>query len=342
MEPDRGALIVGSGLTAEACHVLLRKFGWETIAKSPPDMPEHPSVPYMVVDKAALDLMTDVFGNVPPLNRRVNRKIVVRARSGETSDDYGAHYVLSDAGLKSMLNGRCVYSEKAPSAPYTIQTSDSLQPEAWTIAGQRSAWICEAYAKRRDASDSLIFEFAGLGWAFWAPTDSTGSGFLQFVLPTEQGNKEACIQTFRSTRLLQEWISPSGVWLAESVACAPSWRHSLFADQMFFCGSAAMRLDPIAGDGIGTSLRSALLTCAAIRYCAERPIEREDVMEHLNTRMTTAMRSHLRNCLELYSAARLGGAWNSDLVALADLVARLCPSEPKLRFRLVHMSLDRL
>src|SRR6266446_10813657 len=84
-------------------------------------------------------------------------------------------------------------------------------------------------------------------------------------------------------------------------------------------GTSALRYDPISGDGTGTSLRSAILACAALRSATENS-KSECYLEYYRRRSIAAFCQHLHACEALYESAGFSVAWNEELRSIRKLV----------------------
>lgn len=342
--PGKCALVAGGGIASEACHVLLRKFGWSTAS----DVSKGPATaariaPFIAINEATWRVIADVFGQVPKNGFATRRRLVAHHGFGEISSAEENHWVLAAGALRGLGRG---YQEQYFGAADVIQTSVGADDQRnWILSGRREAWICGARASvaATEARRSLIFEFVPMGWVFWAPTQDDGRGFLQFVLADGEGGEERCSEILRSTRLIRQWITVEDEWLGRRIPCAAEARQRLVEARTTFCGAGAMRFDPIAGDGTGASLRSAILASAALRYSWNHPGTRDSVWRHYEMRMKRAFRDHVKACLGYYAGAGFDREWDGEVAAVRDawLKAEVeCTrQEEPLQYKLENLSL---
>ncbi len=85
----------------------------------------------------------------------------------------------------------------------------------------------------------------------------------------------------------------------------------MFGDGWLACGSAAMALDPLCGDGSGHAVREAILATAVIRAGAEPAM-----LEHYQARLRLAFERHLSLCRSYYSSGNSGPWWEAELAHL--------------------------
>jgi hypothetical protein len=333
---SRQAFVGGSGLSAAACHVLLQRFGWNT---SGDGMTERDSsVPFLVVNAATWRLIADIFGRVPPSACVTARRVVAGSHLPEVFAIAEQHYVVRNSALQIFGEP---WLRSAGAADQSIETRPEGGSSAWISSGRRVAWFSRAHSELPEAARSLIFEFVGGGWVFWAPTGDN-TGFVQFVLPDTQPGADACRYLWRSTRLARRAITVEDEWLARAIPCAARVRRHIIDNLTTRCGSAAMRWDPIAGDGTGAALRSSILACAALRFAAAHPTEREAVWRHYGARLTRAFQGHMNACGRYYAEARLSAGWDLEMIAIrqaAAAAAECHKDESEFCYRLQNLSL---
>jgi len=106
-------------------------------------------------------------------------------------------------------------------------------------------------------------------------------------------------------------------------------------------GDAAMTLDPMSGNGIGSGLRSAILA-AAVLDAARRETMPQACFDHYAQRLRDALRSHVRTCVDFYGRAANAADWRGEIGTMSEALDRL-PSGPSLpAFMLNNGRLDRV
>ncbi len=327
----RSANVRGRGLASAACHVLLRRFGWETSGLPPAE----PTVPFLAIDRAAARVLADIFGRVP--SGWPCRRLIARHGQPVVEAADGSHLVISARSIFELLPEMPYSREDA--GEWVIRTQPSSSAGA-IVSGSRTAWIFAAEGKTPAALQNCVFEFTPDGWVFWTPT-GPHNGFLQIVKPAAGGSREACAAIVESTRLIRGWVRP-GALLCADLPCAASVYTRLAQGNTISCGAAALRYDPISGDGTGASLRSAILACAVVRHVVESG-DSSAGFEHFHARIGRAFRGHLEVCERLYREAALSKMWNGELasVGAAKAMAVACfPEAASRRFRLRDFALE--
>jgi hypothetical protein len=320
----------GGGVAAAACHALLHRFGWLTSG----DPPSPPAVPFVAIDSVSCQLVADIVGAVPRGHVAAKRLTVYHETADVFSVDEprlvinAAHLLLQDA----------VDEGEPGDAAWRIYTLAGPNPGPILTSGRRTAWLVAAEPRVRSAAETCIFEFTRDGWAFWVPT-GLRCGLVQFALPA-QGNRAECDAIFANTRILRKWISIAGTQSA-SIPCAALAYSELVNGASISCGGAALRFDPISGDGTGASLRSAILACAVLRY-ASAAADPKQALDHYRFRIGLAFRGHLRICERLYEEAGLSIHWQAERAGIRRAIEeskRVFGDADALRFRLQDYAL---
>jgi len=327
----RSANMRGRGLASAACHVLLRRFGWATSGAPPAE----PTVPFLAIDPAAARVLADIFGRVP--SGWPCRRLIARHDQPVVEAAGGSHLVISARSILELLPEMPHSREDA--GEWVIRTQPSSSAAA-IVSGSRVAWIFAAERKAPEAAQNCVFEFTPDGWVFWAPT-GPHTGFLQVVTPAAGGSSQACLAILQATRLIRAWVHPGALFCAD-LPCAASLHTRLARGNTISCGAAALRYDPISGDGAGASLRSAILACAVVRHTLESG-DSSAGFEHFHARIGRAFRGHMEVCERLYREAALSKMWNGELasVGAAKAMAGACFPEPaSRRFRLRDFGLE--
>ena len=156
---------------------------------------------------------------------------------------------------------------------------------------------------------SSIFEFISDGWFFWSPI-SRQEGFLQLVLPqTHEHAFPLCKELLKRTQLLLDRITPDGL-IAGPLPCAAALHTQPAGTNWIATGNSALRWDPVSGNGTATSLRSAILACAALRSAAGT-MQPWPYFQHYCARLRMAFREHAQACSAFYGSAGLSAGWGA-------------------------------
>jgi hypothetical protein len=334
----RQVVISGTGVAAAACHALLRRSGWRTIRAEPQLQDEERSVPYIALNGAAWAVVSDVFGRVPSDPWRTTRCLVVHHGADSVFARSETQFVIPVESLR--------FPEFIPAATasltddFVVEARSNSDTSAWISSGERSCWISSARSVAKEAQISLILEFVPEGWVFWMPIGSR-LGILQWFLPVATSGDQLCTELWRTTKILRRWTAPAGEWHIRGLPAAARIARRLVGPEAISCGSAAMRFDPISGDGTGASLRSSILASASIRYRDEHPRDAGKVLQHYESRMYRAFNGHIRSCIRYYSEAGLSSQWDNEHRTMREADALTAPlgNEPSSSFQLRNFSL---
>jgi hypothetical protein len=303
----QNAEIRGSGIAAEACCAILRRFGWSV------NTPEHGKVaiPYLVLNSITAALVKDVFGVEQLDGHQISRRLIVNHLKKTISD-------VTEPAI--VLNGETLNFLRATGASSRFPRGDVLwrlfagEPAPngqLTTFGNRTAWIFDAELHNGFDADVTILELIPDGWLFFAPV-SEKKGILQLISSRLHVNATAaCRAALMRTRIVKE-VSEVTKCIAGPIPCAPALHNQLSGPEWIATGTSALRYDPISGDGTGVSLRSAILACATLRAihqyaCPER------YLRYYRERLRETFRQHLSICKSLYEAAGSFSAWNEEI-----------------------------
>ena len=133
----------------------------------------------------------------------------------------------------------------------------------------------------------------------------------------------ACWRSRRSMSALIEEIvgEPAGFAAMPRLAMTPCASRSIDV------GDAAVALDPLSGNGVGSGLRSAILA-AAVLEAAERDAMPQACFDHYAQRLRKTMRSHVQSCVEFYGQAAHAAGWRAEIGMMVEALHRL-PTEPE-------------
>jgi flavin-dependent dehydrogenase len=98
-------------------------------------------------------------------------------------------------------------------------------------------------------------------------------------------------------------------------------------------GDAALALDPISGDGLGSGLRSAVLA-SAVLGAIEDGEPMANTLAHFNQRIELAARSHVGRCIELYQTAAGGEQAQAEINSMVRALARMPPQTEAFHYAL--------
>jgi hypothetical protein len=229
-----------------------------------------------------------VVAEVSDLARRM-REIAARSHLIEWHDDCPAPRISAlPAGGRVLQGGRRT----------AVQARAILSPDADAsalhIEATRSGWI------------ALLPQGAGEATVMGVATDAT---------------LDALLEESRHLRRVVASLAPP----SEPSPSAPRLLVALSGPSLAI-GDAAMRFDPLSGDGIAGALRSAHLAALLVDRDAsgQGPLH-----PFYGQRMARAMHAHLGALGRLYEAAPFAAAWSTEFRAMEEMdaaIARIWPA----------------
>jgi hypothetical protein len=237
---------------------------------------------------------------------------------------------IREASLLDTLWARESFDEGPDGADRTIITAPPAPVEELGF-GSRKAWIAQVDV---DASVGTCWtESVEAGWLFLiggpAPV-----GFLIAVGAAPDA-------LLRSSRVISEQVANVRN-IDGPVRAYPRIASEVSQGTWLACGTAAMALDPLCGDGAGHAIREAILAVSVLRAIAAGS-EPGDVLEHYQARLRAAFERHLKLCEAFYVSGGDGEWWLNELALLREGLA-WCRARPTLewRYRLQGFDLLRL
>jgi hypothetical protein len=311
----QNAEIRGSGIAAQACCALLRRFGWDVNTPKP----KMPAVPYLLINQATAALIRDVFGahaGALP-GHEISRRLVVPYEGSTISQVDETAWGIVAENLNALTVHEPSHQPSFGSDAYRIFAGEQPPEGALIVSGKRAAWIYEAQGRGGWEAHTAIFEATSEGWLFWAPLSSR-EGFLQLVLPDAKADADEIVgEMLARTRLLKTRVA-LGQLSAGPIPCAAGLHSQLNGPCWIASGTSALRYDPVSGDGTGASLRAAILACAVLRAVTE-DTDHAPYLEHYHRRLALALGQHLRVCESLYRGAGFCSGWDEEIRTIRRL-----------------------
>lgn len=156
------------------------------------------------------------------------------------------------------------------------------------------------------------------GWLFLLPTSSTEAA----LLCTGYHPEEVLAQSRLVARQMER--TPA---FSTPVDIAPAMAHELTGPGLIRAGSAALRFDPLCGEGVGHTAREAYLAAAVLR-AANRGEAVQRLLAHYGTRLQQAFLRHLLVCRSFYDIHQEAAFWRSELKHLETGIAAMQAGAP--------------
>ncbi len=214
------------------------------------------------------------------------------------------------------------------SASWLIATHSSAHDSEFNIYGERRAVSYRVTLRNLVDSTSCWMESTPEGWLFLLPFNGSEASLIASGTDPESA--------LRQSRLIVSRLSDISSASA-TVSIAPRIARTLCNGGVVRTGSAAMRFDPLCGEGAGHAVREAYLAVALIR-AAMRGEPVEALLAHYTCRLQQAFLQHLVICSSFYSSGGSSDFWRAEDAALkagiAELRSGLATSAPaQFRFR---------
>ncbi len=295
--------IRGEGLAAWCSARLLSRSGFRVTV----DRPMRRNSRLILVSDQTQALLAELAGDPSPFANayRVTKRFVTWGPSAATREFDHSAAIVNESSLLDDLWSRTFYETAAERADWTIFSASPAPGEEHRF-GSRTANIAEV--DLRGQRGACWIESFEQGWMFLIAGDDP-TGYLITV--------GARVETFlASSRSIAEQIG--AIREREGgVAAYPRITTPMGGDDWLACGSAAMALDPLCGDGSGHAIREAILAAAVLRAVAKGSDPR-DLRRHYESRLRAAFERHLKICERFYSTGGAGDWWTAEL----DLLRR--------------------
>lgn len=257
----------------------------------------------------ALKLIRDVFDNDRLFRNQphVRKRVVVWGPDAKPLELEHSAAVVSEESLIEGLYPDLDAKDSDSDGGWNIYASRPLPATSTELRfGSRVASANPVVLKEDADPETCWIESLDGGWLFLI-TNAPGEGWL---LSVGASPEELLAQCRLAGRNIQELGPTAGRFPAHprivSQFCGPGW---------LACGTAAMALDPLCGDGTAYAIREAILASAVI-VAAERGGERERLLSHYEDRLTAGFRRHLEHCLGYYESGSGKPWWRGEVESM--------------------------
>lgn len=290
-----GLVIDGDGVAALCCAHLLSQSGISFFF-GPTQTGKQPAI---MLGSQAASLLKDVARSSSLLDSGwpIERRVVLWGDARDPITVTHDGIAISEEALVNRMRS-CLSApahDDTPRTSWRIVTRNAGQAADFSVYGERSA--VSYRVKLKDGADmkSCWIESTPRGWLFLLPFSESEASLISAgydaSTPLEQSRLIA--------PLLEEKLSSSS-----TVSISPCIARSLYEEGLILAGSAAMRFDPLCGEGAGHAVREAYLAVAVIRAAGRgQPVKA--LLEHYEGRLRQAFLRHLAICSSFY---RTGGS----------------------------------
>jgi len=348
LSPKR-ALVLGSGVAGLTSAHLLAARGWRVDCAMSSPTPG----PVVIISRSNADLLRELWHADETLfagAHRLRGRVVQWEGAADPMHTTTPALVMSVGVLQERLvdrageKGLCfVARERVDPARYdwAIQAGgrEATSGKSITFGCRRGVAVSVKLTSRAHTDRALIESVPG-GWLIVIP-QGLGRGTLQAVFSDQPVDPHAQLrallaQSQVTSALIEEIVGePVGFTAMPRLAMVPCVSGSIAV------GDAAVALDPLSGNGVGSGLRSAILATAVLDAAAEDTAP-QACFDHYTQRLRNTMRSHVQSCVEFYGRAAHATGWRAEIDTMNQALHRL-PSGPGVAaFMLNDGRLDRV
>jgi hypothetical protein len=348
--------IRGRGVAASCCAHLLRQAGFragvEPVPKKVGEPADHPApqtaglhgprppLPAILINDRALALIRDVLGRRDLLDgqTRVRKRVVAWGRGSEPRTFEHSAIAVSEQWLLDAIRPS-LPAEDDGDARWTIFSSPPLPGLAHEHRfGSRIASAASVTLRNHSEPAACWIESLDAGWLFLIAS-RPDSGWLLAV----GASPESLLGRSRVIGpQIESCVAPVGEFPVYPRIASPLCSQAPDEPGWLACGTAAMALDPLCGDGVAHSIREAILAAAVIRAIGNGG-NAADLFSHYEARMIAAFERHLSLCLEFYRTGHGGEWWDSECRALEqgrDWCRREIGDRRRFQYRLKGFELE--
>jgi 2-polyprenyl-6-methoxyphenol hydroxylase-like FAD-dependent oxidoreductase len=340
------ALVLGDGISGLTCARLLGARGWRVECVAGRGTPG----PVVLLTREIAELMLELWQADHSLFAGAH---LLQGRSVHWEDALAPSYSLAPALVIPVKVLQTRFARRAAAGGLPLVAPEQVDPAAydWIVQaggrdvaaepsiafGHRQGIAASIKLAPRARIDHAVMESIPGGWLFLIP-QGPGRGTLQGVFADPIFDPARQLATALGLSRVMARLVDDVVDEPARFSAAPRLAPTPCAPRSILVGDAAMTLDPLSGNGIGSGLRGAILA-AAVLDAASAP--EPDVVNHYAWRLREAMRSHVRSCIDLYRRAAHANCWSAEIAAMIEMLGRLPAEQEVPQFVLNHGRLER-
>ena len=328
--------VTGSGIAAYACARLLRRGNVRVCL----EREQGRQSPVVLLSSVTQRLLHDVFedpllfSGVHPIRKRVVRW------GGAEAQTLAIPHVGVAVAESELLNrigpALAVRPHEMEGEPaWTVACSRIFPETARRHFGERTASAFPVTLSRECDAKACYVESVSCGWLFLLPFSRTEASLLCV-------GSEAGIELLERSHVVARQISTCGSQTS-SFRAHPSILDRLASPGWIACGAAAVSFDPLCGEGMGNSIREAILASALVRASLSGgPVD--DLIRHYESSLLGGFLRHLETCHAFYSSGPQDDWWQTEQRQIRDgidWVRQRLPNQP-FRFRLSGFDLEEM
>mgnify|MGYP005810872883 CR=1 FL=1 len=328
--------ILGSGVAACGAARLLSSRGYRVSGERESRL----SGPTLLINESTRRLLADVFPRGEAAlagGIAIRRRVVLWGAAAAPVELPHAGIALDEAALLNSLWDQM----NAPAAPetsaadWTLVCSARGTPPSRRTFGTREA-LAVRVALRGSPRDTCWVESLDSGWLFLLPSDEGEAALL-----ATGGEADTLLA---QSRLIAPLVHRRLPGESTRFSTSPSLLYPPCGPGWLACGSAAMSLDPICGEGAGNSIREAILASSIIA-AADNGEARVPLLAHYTARLLAGFIRHLTVSGKFYTSGGAGEWWRRQAAGIDAALAwakRELAALPPPRYRLHEFDLEPL
>lgn len=339
-------LVRGAGPAGLSAALILHRHGCDVTMQSGP----LGGGPVVVLNEVTLQMLAELWGytasvlidRLPRANPITERLVVWQA--GEP--DYlvkQAALAVPVADLAELMRAdlpamRIVSLNSSPPehVDWVLKATGRPTPgdhESTRLAfGARRAMSVHVTLNRGTASNRCLLEALPGGWLFLVPLGGV-QATLQAMSVLPFRDPDACLHSLLCKSRHVAAVVANTVSPCLAYPAMPSLQRQPAVPGEIAIGDAALSLDPISGDGVGSGLRSAMLANAVIS-AIESGEPLQHCLTHYQRRIELAARTHVSRCIAMYGHAHGALQAQAEIAAMAHGLSALPLNKDEFRYAL--------
>lgn len=308
----REVWILGRGLASVTAAWLLCEKGLQPVICGPLSR----SARRIALNPSTVELIETLFGIHPAANESaqdLHRRSLIGWDDQPDSSQAWPSLAIDAEALSAELDQRLIqrfgdqvtFATESP-APDSALVIDTLGPhhphyrhQAGRLTfGRRASAACTLRTAR--PRDEVLIERTADSWLFLLPTRRNDWTLYVVTAVPDSEPDDTVTKAIDASSLRGQIVdrTPAETWSS----IAPILHHPLATANFLRAGEAAFTFDPLCGDGVGYSIRSAIL---AATVAADVMHQEFRGLEYYQFRLSRAFRAHLEACCQYYDG------WNT-------------------------------
>lgn len=299
--PLKSIRIEGDGFAAWCCARLLTNSGFSVSLVRGPLRKR----PWILVSDPVQRLLCELAGDAGLFRNagRIRQRIVAWGPGEEEKKLPHSAAIIAEQEFLDRLWPMIPLANEPPD--WTIRATSPGTDADHLSFGSRRAQLAEVELPA--AREACWIESFENGWLFLIASATSAGLLIAVGAPASD--------LLAASRSIAPLVSSIHAAHAD-VPAGPRILSRMCGEGWLACGSAAMMLDPLCGDGAGHAVREAILATAVLRGGAGAAL-----LDHYQSRLRIAFERHLALCRGYYISGRSGPWWTREIALLDEGLA---------------------